>query len=176
MIDVKKLVYVGPSPEEANTEAGVEYAPAGYLSKPDMVNKDIEDVATRSKIPEKEGNICITILPGEHLGELSFNVQFEGRYGDYDFCLNEHNELLLSVSEWIQELFGELATNFEAVVESRPCPKSAQRVKINLAAQLIEKKITLKQVRRQTQSNPTQEGQNQSRRTHGHEIEASGKS
>lgn len=133
-----KVVYADLRPTPEEEAAQVVYKTQGDLTKPEMVNRAIEDPEVRSKIPPEEGNICVSIQPGDELGQLSFNVQFEGRRGDYDFCLNEHNTLLLHVAEWVKDLFGELDADFDVTIESKPCPKTEQRIAIDVASRLLE--------------------------------------
>ena len=148
----EKSIYSDQEPTPEEVAAGVIYQPEDDLPRPEMVNKEIEDPEEREKIPKGEGNICISIQPGEELGELTFNVQFEGRRGDYDFCVENHNELLLHVSDWIGELLSELGTDFDVFIDSKPCPKTEQRVEVDLAAQILEKKMSLTQARQEHQT------------------------
>lgn len=145
----KKVVYAEEVANLHEREADVIYEKNGQLSKPDMVNRDIEKPEHREKIPEGQGDISITIQIGEELGEISFNVQFEGRRGDYDFCINQHNDLLLHVNEWIADLYGELAAEFEARIESDPCPITERRVAVALASEVLQQAKTLNQARRE---------------------------
>jgi hypothetical protein len=133
-----KRIYLDREPSSEERAAGVVYQPDGRLSQPDLVNTRIEDAGTRARIPAGQGNICISIAPGDELGELTFNVQFEGRRGDYDFCLDHHNKLLQDVAQWLQDILAAFGTQFEVELESRPCPKTEKRVALDLAAQILE--------------------------------------
>lgn len=135
------VIYLDREPTEAEEAAGVAYRPGGQLSQPDLVNRKIEDAGERARIPAGEGNISITIAPGDELGELSFNVQFEGRRGDYDFCLQHHNELLEQVSDLLAEILSDFGADFEVKLESLPCPKTELRVQLDLTQQILEGRI-----------------------------------
>lgn len=142
----KKVVYSAHQPTAQEQADNVIYQKDGELAKPDMVNHAIEDPKEREKIPSGKGNICISIQAGDTLGDLSFNVQFEGKRGDYDFCVHEHNELLLGVSDWLQELLGQFEGDFDVTLESKPCPKTDVRVALDLAERILEREANLKQV------------------------------
>jgi hypothetical protein len=143
----KKVVYSERQPTAQEQAANVIYQKDGELAKPEMVNRAIEDPEVRSKIPLGKGNICISIQAGDTLGDLSFNVQFEGRRGEYDFCVHEHNELLLGVSDWLQEILGQFEGNFDVTLESKPCPKTDVRVALDLAERILERQTNLQQTR-----------------------------
>lgn len=132
----KKKIYSDKEPERAEVTLGIEYIkpPAavskkhGVLPRPEMVDLAIEDPKERIRIPDGEGNLAISIQPGKGLGEIYLNVQFEGPYGQYDFCLAGHNNLLLQTSQWLHEFLGELAADFDVELTSEPCPYPEQRV------------------------------------------------
>lgn len=142
---VQKVVYAKDSPTEAEKNANVVYRSEGTLSKPELVNREIEDAEVREGIPRGDGKISISIEPGDELGDLSLNVQFEGKRGDYDFCMENHNQLLLHVSEWMNEFLKELDSDFEFILESKPCTETTQRVELDLAAQILQGNKSLKQ-------------------------------
>src|SRR5215831_8835710 len=58
---INKMVYsenFQPTPAEQATN--VNYEREGDISKPEMVNRDIEDPKKRQLIPLGEGNICVS--------------------------------------------------------------------------------------------------------------------
>lgn len=143
----KKVVYSDRQPTAQEEADDVIYQKDGELAKPDMVNHAIENPKERERIPRGKGNICISIQAGDTLGDLSFNVQFEGKRGDYDFCVHEHNELLLGVSDWLQELLGQFEGDFDVTLESKPCPKTDVRVALDLAERILERQTNWQQAR-----------------------------
>ncbi|MBN1138316.1 MAG: hypothetical protein JXM73_17135 [Anaerolineae bacterium] len=143
-----KVVYSKRKATKEEEASGVVYQPDGCLSRPELVNRTIEDRKVRAAIPEGAGRICISIQPGEKLGQMCFNVQFEGRREEgrpelYDFTADRHNELLLAVSDWLQSLFGELGTDFVADLESSPCPETDHRIFLDLAAQVLDRSVSV---------------------------------
>lgn len=147
-----KVVYSDRMPTPEEQAANVAYKAQGDLSIPEMVNREIEDPDVRSKIPPGEGNICVSIQPGDELGQLSFNVQFEGRRGDYDFCLDEHDKLLLHVAEWVKDLLSELDADFDVTIESKPCPNTERRIEIDLASRIMEGRVNLAQALQESEN------------------------
>lgn len=141
----KKTIYSDKKPTKDEATAEIVYRKPEtavsqkhhVLPKPNMVDLQIEDREERIRIPDGEGNIAISIQHGEDLGELYVNIQFEGTYGQYEFCLNGHNDLLLTTSEWLYELLGEFAAEFDAEITSEPCPHPEQRVALVEATQRL---------------------------------------
>lgn len=136
----KKTVYFD-SPEEAASRypEDVEIR-QGEMDGPDMRNFEIEKDCNREQLESGSGNVCITVTPGEEqIGELFFNIQYEGPKGAVDECMNGHNSLLCDTSEWLEEIFGrDSDIQWDVVMESRPCPKSATRVEFQKAQEKIE--------------------------------------
>src|SRR5262245_28425457 len=104
---IAKAVYSRKTPTPQEAEAGVAYQPGG-LKHPELVDHAIEDPVTREKLPKDRGNISITVLPGEELGEFTFNVQFEGKRGEHEFCVHEQDALFQEAAGWLSEILGEL--------------------------------------------------------------------
>lgn len=142
----QKTIYSQDKPTDAEKNANVIYQPKGNLSNPELVNREIEDANVRAQIPVGQGKISVTIQPGDELGDISLNVQFEGTRGAYDFCLKNHNELLFHVSEWMKEFLENLDADFDITIESKPCPKTANRVELDLAAQILQGNKSLNEV------------------------------
>lgn len=132
----KKAVYSDKQASEEEQQQRVQYGP-GELRIPDAINKDIEDSDFRRLIPLGHGEICITVMPGDELGELSFNVQFEGTKGEHEFCLRQQDALYQDVSEWLGQVLAELPADFEAEIEARPCPHPDIRVQVDAGARRL---------------------------------------
>jgi hypothetical protein len=151
----EQVIISDRQPTEAEQAAGVVYDPAARLAHPEMINTEIQDRAMREAIPSGMGKISVSIQPGARLGQLVINVQFEGRRGHYDFCVNEHNRLLLEVGDLVQEILGELGGYFDVKLCSLPCPQASQPVTLDLAAGIIEQRLTLVDALAQLQVAPS---------------------
>jgi hypothetical protein len=132
-----KKVYSDKEPTPEERAAGVEYLEGGQLAEPELVDRRIEGKALRMMLEKDEGNISITVLPGDQLGQLSVNVQFEGKSGEHDICLQEQDALLQHAAEWLDEILSDFGCNFRAQIESLPCPHTAIRLQIDLAARRL---------------------------------------
>jgi hypothetical protein len=146
----RKRVLSNKTATTAEREAGVTYDSQGTLPADDLIDQVIEDEKVRIKLDRDEGNISVTILPGDRLGDLCVNVQFEGKSGERELCLQEQDMLLQHASEWLADLLDEFGCDFEASFDARPCPHAAARLQIDRAARLltrehaIEHKIDLR--------------------------------
>src|SRR6185436_144590 len=107
-----KKVYSDKEPTPDERAAGVEYLKGGQLTEPGIVDRRIEDKVLRMTLEKDEGNISITVLPGDQLGQLSINVQFEGKSGEHDICLKEQDALLQHAAEWLDEILSDFGCNF----------------------------------------------------------------
>jgi len=130
-------------PTQAETDVGVEYLRKGQLTASDLVDRRIEDKRLRERLKEDEGNISITVLPGERLGELSINVQFEGKSGAHEICLQEQDDLLQHTAEWLSEILSDFGCDFEAEIEALPCPHAEARLRIDLAAKRLAGEVVI---------------------------------
>lgn len=117
--------------------AGVEYISGGSLREPDLIDRDIEDGSVRSKLDKDQGNIAITVLPGENLGQLSVNVQFEGKSGEREICLQEQDKLLQEAAVWLEDILSDFGCDFKADIEALPCPHAVARLQIGLATKRL---------------------------------------
>lgn len=141
---VAKAIYSQKSPTPQEAEAGVTYEDGG-LKYPELIDKKIENPVEREKLPKNRGNISITVLPGDELGEFTFNVQFEGKRKEYEFCVQQQDELFQEAAAWLSEILGELGCDFEAVMEAEPCPHAESRVQLALAARRLERVVGTEQ-------------------------------
>jgi hypothetical protein len=137
----EKLVYSDREAAPEERDAGIVYTRRGDVRRPELINREIEDREHRKRIPLGAGNICIGIHAGDELGELSFNVQFEGKSGEREFCLGEQNALLHDVSEWMHEFLttvGHEDGEFVVTVEGKPCPFADRRLELEIATKHLE--------------------------------------
>jgi hypothetical protein len=135
---ISKRVYSGKPAEPEETAANVQYLAQGGLRHEDLVDRDIEHTSLREGLPIDEGNISITVLPGERIGELSANIQFEGKSGEREICLKEQDELLQYATEWLSDILSGFGMEFHAEIEASPCPHAAARIRVDLAARRLE--------------------------------------
>jgi|GEM_PF-3846965 len=117
----------------------------GTAPGPDLVNPEIVEHEHRRDLDTGEGIICIAVRPGETLGELYVNVQFEGQIGKYEDCMAGHNRLLLQASDWLrgalEQLLPQDATVDVELVAS-PCPDAKTRPPVeNAALTILEGRI-----------------------------------
>jgi hypothetical protein len=120
--------------------------------RPEMRDEAIEADERRRYLKDGEGNLCITVAPGEELGELHVSLQFEGPKGQHNPCMADQNELLVEGSEWLKklliELYGEKA-ELEVEIAGNPCPKAELPLQIELAAEVLQGRIQIEQAIRQ---------------------------
>jgi hypothetical protein len=133
-----KKIYSDKDPTEDERIAGVEYVKNGGLAEPELVDKRIENEVLRMRLPKDEGNISITVMPGERLGQMSVNIQFEGKSGEREFCLKEQDTLLQHAADWLNDILSDFGCDFKARIESLPCPHAEARLQIDLAARRLE--------------------------------------
>jgi hypothetical protein len=110
---------------------------------PGMVDKKIEADEERMKLVPGEGNICIGIQPGDQLGELYINVQYEGPKGMTDLCMKGQNNLLVTASDWLKDIFSEFDGDWDVTVEGVPCPKTSLNLAINEATHVLDNSLDL---------------------------------
>ena len=120
-------------------DAGIVYTAEGGLSEPELIDTEIEDRERRRRLAATAGNISITVVPGSELGQVSINVQFEGKHGKYDLCLENQGELFTEASGWLSELLAELGADYDVRIEARPCPNTDKRLPLKHAAEIIER-------------------------------------
>jgi hypothetical protein len=127
----------------ADTTHHVEYK-TGPVAGPALKNLEIEcdsvRLALRHDNEQREANICITIQPGEQLGQLRICTQYEGKKGETESCLNGQNDLAMKVSEWLEDLLGDATEEWDVVIDAEPCPKAVSRYRIVEAARRMESK------------------------------------
>lgn len=130
----KIVVYsaLEPTPEEQRD--GIVYQPDGELTHPELIDEVIEDKKFRSGMLPNAGNISITVLAGEELGDISVNVQFEGKHKLYDQCLRNQGDLFDAASVWLGDLLEELGGDFDIVIEAKPCPHTGERLPLKHSA------------------------------------------
>ena len=109
----------------------------GKLPGPDMVNREIEGDNARRGLKDKEGHLCVSVQPGNELGELHVSVQFEGPKGKYDLCMEGQNDLLLKSGEWLKEILSNFDLDWDVTIEAQPCPKASVELNINGAAKIF---------------------------------------
>ena len=133
--NIEKIVVYSPLLQTAaEQDANISYQETGDLSHPETVDKEIEDSEYRSKLPVDAGNISITVLALEELGDISVNIQFEGKRGLYNECLRNQSELLDAASGWIGEFLEQLGGDFDIVIEAKPCPFATERLPLKRVA------------------------------------------
>lgn len=133
--------------------AGVSSSDGGWGEEPPDTDRDMEDRKAREKWDKAPdfGELSISIQPGdERIGEIYFNVQYEGPNHQGDRCLDGLNEALPNVREWIESLLkdttdsemGGEETEIEMQLDSRPCPKGPHRIKVkSLVSREAEVKV-----------------------------------
>lgn len=147
----KKIIYWDrplTDQEQASTDPRyVQGTPKG----PKMLDKTIKADEVRMPLNKDEGNLCIGVRGGSNqIGEIYVNVQFEGPKNQADICMAGQNELFLQSSDWLKEIFGEFQANWEATIEAEPCPKTAIKLKIEQATQVLEGNLTLEKALSET--------------------------
>lgn len=120
--------------EDERSTDEVEYIEGGIEGPgPRLRDETIESRTYRSKYTSPgEGMICISVEPGDELGQIVVNIQFEGPAGQHDQCIRQQNGILKEASEVLAEFFGEMGADFQVRIGSVPCPDAME--KINLAA------------------------------------------
>jgi len=136
-ITTKSATVYHPGPLVAAPEGGVhERAP---MPGPDMKNAEIEATKVRRRLAEDIAKICVAVMPGdEHIGDVYVNVQFEGRKGLHDPCMQGHNELLTGTARVLKDIFDELGGDWEATLASQPCPTTSVSVALQRAQTALE--------------------------------------
>lgn len=135
---IEKTVYSDREPTPDETAAGVTYARGGVLAAPDLADKAIQDERIRQGLKRDQGNISITVLPGERLGELTVNVQFEGKSGERDLCIGQQDALMQEAGDWLESILGGFGCDFRASIRALPCPKAEARLHVDLAAKRLQ--------------------------------------
>jgi hypothetical protein len=128
-------------PMEKERQDNIIYTAQGGLSEPQLVDSAIEDPKVRENLAPNAGKISITVMAGEELGQVSINVQFEGKRGRYDFCLQNQGELFEAASGWLGELLAELGGDFDVRIEAKPCPHTEERLPLRRAANILERQV-----------------------------------
>jgi hypothetical protein len=140
-----------------NLSGGQRYGPDvalinGHPQKPELKDPEIEADESRRYLKPGEGNLCITVAPGERLGELDVSLQFEGPKGQHNPCMADQNELLVEGSGWLRrflgEMFGENA-QLEIEIEGNPCPKADLALQIELASEVLQGRLDVENAIRQ---------------------------
>jgi hypothetical protein len=138
----------------AAAPAGVPHVRA-ELPGPNMTNLEIEDPARRAKLKPEEGDICVSVMPGDdRIGDVRVNLQFEGKKGAHDLCMLGHNDLLEQTSGILKELFDDLGGEWEVTLGSKPCPAAKVPVRLEVAAVALERGVSAAQTIKQ-QVSPT---------------------
>ena len=141
-VESKKAYYPEgklPPPEKrpANTEC-VTGRPKG----PNLTNGEVESHDFRFGFDKEDGVICIRVMPGEALGEVYVNIQYEGPIdrgkGEPNLCMKGQNDTLLRVSAFLKDLFGDVAGKWKLSIDSQPCPKADDPPRLHEAAAVLE--------------------------------------
>ena|ERR1700683_1916253 len=103
----------------------------------ELVDEGIQDEEVRSKLRANDGCISITVVPGIELGQVAINVQFEGKQGLHDLCLQNQGDLLEAASGWLAEVLAELGADFNVRFEAKPCHKTDKRLPLKRAAEIL---------------------------------------
>ena len=113
--------------------------------EPDMRNTDIEDDDYRMRLEDNTGNLCIGIQPGDELGEMIINIQFEGKKSRWNQCMTGQNGLLLHASHWLADILGDLDEDgdWEITLEAKPCPNADVVLELDAASQILEQQQTV---------------------------------
>jgi len=77
------------------------------------------------KKDDEVGLMCIGVQPGEALGEIRIDVQFEAHPDapdHYNLCMKGQNKLLSESSEWLKKIFDELGGDWDVEIDAVPCP------------------------------------------------------
>ncbi len=120
---------------------GIEYStdPAPR----ELVDAEIESEEYREQNLDaklKEGILCITVAPGDALGEVAVNVQFEGAVGQWDECVGRQGAVLADSLAWLRDFFSQLG-DFDASISASPCPKADPVVRIAAIDTVVEQQI-----------------------------------
>lgn len=103
-----------------------------------ITNLAIEGHSNRKHFSGDEGDICISVKAGEALGDISVNIQFEGKIHAYDTCTEQQNAILQSASTWLSDAMGTLFEDkYDVDMVVLPCPNASKPVEIEQAISRI---------------------------------------
>jgi hypothetical protein len=128
MIEVSKINVYYPQEKEPSPQAQLVECHTGRMPGTSMKNEKIESHSERQGLLPGQGLMCIRVMPGEKLGEVFVNIQYEGPvdtgHGEPNLCMSGQNNTLLKVSDFLQQLFGQAEGKWDVVIDSEPCPKA----------------------------------------------------
>ena len=116
----------------------------------DLADRALENRATRqTKINDAEakapgaalGILCVTIEPGDELGELYLNTQFEARPGDYEGCQAGQNELAKAGAGWLRDLIQRIApagAEWTIDIHSEKCKEAQTEPPVETLIRVLE--------------------------------------
>ena len=141
-----------------------QYFPAQVSAEDDGWGEGPPDKDTEIEAPEARrrftdtpdfGELSISIQPGDdRIGELYFNIQYEGPNQKGERCLNGLNEALPNVRDWIFGLLLDTTnpetpdgkeSEIEVQCATLPCPKGAHRIEVGrIVSREIEPELARK--------------------------------
>lgn len=117
---------------------------------PDLIVHEIETRDYRKHLGPNEVQICINMQPGEEeLGQFHVNFQLEGAVPRlnasadeeervYNSCIQKQNEFLELTSEWLCEILGDFAAEWDVNILAQPCPKATDKLNLGSVARTLE--------------------------------------
>lgn len=147
----------------------VEFVEGDYAG-PVLKNTDIEDPDKRSELAPEEANICIAVQPGEdEIGQLHVCVQYEGKKGLTNECMQGQNDMSAHLGEWLNELFADCEADWDFQIHAEPCPKADEPYRL----QEITSRILGQTVKQDVQTEV--DIQIKQNRTHQHNVKSGSK-
>ena len=84
------------------------------------------------------GKLGIKLADKVKVTSTPTEVKFEGPKGKYDRCMAGQNQALQTTAEWMEEIIGSLQVDYDAAIESEPCPKATVPVAIEHTTAVLE--------------------------------------
>jgi hypothetical protein len=88
----------------------------------------------------KVGMMSVSIEPGDELGELFINTQYEAVPGEHDACQRGQNQLLLDGSAWLRELLEKISqplVDWDVEIYPVPCQQTRVPVPVERAIDVV---------------------------------------
>ncbi len=111
--------------EREAADPHVEYI-HGSCPGTEMKSQVLESDEVRKGLKETEAYLHIAVLPGEALGEIFVNVQYEGQKGLTEQCMKGQNDMAAAVADFVGEVLGQAEGHWEYALDSQPCSKATE--------------------------------------------------
>ena len=121
----EELVYLTHPPASVASETAPRVAFSAAPPPDGLVDHAIEGHDQRRHLRPGEGILCLTVAPGDALGAVAVNVQYEGPIGAWDECVESQDQALGQALTWLEDFFASFAGDFEATLHHVPCPKAS---------------------------------------------------